>query len=75
MAIYVSNSVEVGKSPLNTSSAKQAFSFSKTGRFYDTIPECKSHFYTAKEGITLHKGHGIGYGKRYEFVTKGKHLT
>jgi hypothetical protein len=72
MAIYVANSVDMSKSPLNLSPAKQTYTFSKTGRFFEYIPECKTNFYACKEGVCNNKPRGMGYGKRYEFGFKGK---
>ena len=68
MTYYVANSVAMSKSPLNESPTKQAFSFTKTGRFTEYIPECKSNFYACKEGVSYSKKKSMGYGSRHQFA-------
>jgi len=71
MSIFVANSCEVSKLQINNSPSKMVYSFSKTERFPNISPYCSKHFYEGKEGISLHRGVGIGYGKRVDFEKIG----
>jgi hypothetical protein len=71
--------VEVMKDPLNTSSAKYQWSFSKAARFKDPKPKylilnnnsCKSICYEAKSYLSKRRT-SIGYGRRSEVFNGNK---
>jgi hypothetical protein len=66
----VKNSIELGKSPINTSPSKVTFSFSKSVRF----PNLKANaampkLYTPKD-VWNYRSAGIGYGFKYPINKK-----
>ena len=58
-------SIELGKSPINTSPSKYTFTFSKSQRFPSTKDgQAQPNLYSPKN-VANYRSAGIGYGNKY----------
>jgi hypothetical protein len=65
MSVVLRNSVELAKSPLNTSPSKSTYTFAKSKRFPDIkLPAVSPKLYPLKD-VWNYRSAGIGYGKKY----------
>ena len=64
------NSIELGKSPINTSPTKTTFSFSKSKRFIDAKPPSIDPKFYAPKDVWNYRSAGIGYGNKYPINKK-----
>jgi hypothetical protein len=75
MSVVLRNSVELAKSPLNTSPSKNTYTFAKSKRFPDIkLPAVSPKLYPPKD-VWNYRSAGIGYGKKYAIEGSSNPLT
>jgi hypothetical protein len=71
MSFILESGEVVSKSPLNTSTSKQLYSFPKTQRFFKFKQTTCENFYKLPE-VRTSRATTLGYGKKFDF-TKNDH--